>query len=215
MLHMREREVAYLCQHQSAGSSCLLCISLRGLSARRNIHFRQQKTLWILLGWQIQNLRCLLLLQTVAVQLPVEDVANYLLRSELLPNVQNSLHFSLLLDDSLDKSTHEMVHLPDFAVMEVVTKFLSIVRIQGIPDAKTIFEAVDKCAVEVGLPKENLVCITTDRASVMQGSRNSVTKFILKEWNDFAFKQHCVVYKEVLGVKYALKEIPSFVEETV
>ena len=70
-------------------------------------------------------------------------------------------------------------------------------------------------AVELGLPKENLICITTDAASVMQGSRNSVTKFILKEWNDSAFKQHCVVHKEVLGVVYALKEIPSFVEETV
>ena len=65
------------------------------------------------------------------------------------------------------------------------------------------------------MPKENLVCITTDGASVMQGNRNSVTKFILQEWNEAAFKQFCVVHKEVLGVKHALKEIPSLVEETV
>ena len=30
-----------------------------------------------------------------------------------------------------------------------------------------------------------------------------------------AFKQHCVIHKEVLGVKSALKEIPLFVEETI
>ena len=29
------------------------------------------------------------------------------------------------------------------------------------------------------------------------------------------FRQHCVIHKEVLGVKKALKEIPPYVEETV
>ena len=96
-------------------------------------------------------------------------------------------------------------------MMKVVTNFLSIVRIQGSPDAKTIYEAVGKCAVEVGLPKENMICVTTDGASVMQGSRNSVTNLFSRNG---MMLQYCVVHKEVLGVKYALKEIPSFVEET-
>ena len=34
-------------------------------------------------------------------------------------------------------------------------------------------------------------------------------------WNATGFRQHCVVHKEVLGVKRALKEIPPFVEETI
>ena len=59
------------------------------------------------------------------------------------------------------------------------------------------------------------MCITTDGASVMQGSRNSVTKYIHEKWNSFAFKQHCVIHKEVLGVKVILKGVPLFVEETV
>ena len=124
-----------------------------------------------------------------------------------------------MLDDSLDKATHEqcllMVRYIDVSSTEVVSKFLSVVCIEGTPDAKTIFEAVNQCAIELGLPTDKLICITTDGASVMQGCRNSVTKYIIEEWNSLAFKQHCVVHKDVLGVKAALKELPSFVEETV
>ena len=97
-----------------------------------------------------------------------------------------------------------MVRYIDVSVAEVTSKFLSIVCIQGTPDAKTIFEAVNQHAIELGLPMEKLICIT-DGASVMQGSRNSVTKYILEKWNSLAFKQHCVIHKEVLGVKAALK----------
>ena len=61
--------------------------------------------------------------------------------------------------------------------MEIVTKFLSIVRIQGTPDAKTIFEAVNKRGAELGLPTEKIICVTTDGASVMRGCRNSVTRY--------------------------------------
>ena len=92
-----------------------------------------------------------------------------------------------MLDDSLDKATHEqcllMVRYIDVSSTEVVSKFLSIVRIKGTPDAKTIFEAVNQCAIELGLPTDKLICITTDGVSVMQGCRNSVTKYVLEEWN--------------------------------
>ena len=47
----------------------------------------------------------------------------------------------------------------------------------------------------------------------MQGCRKC-HKYILETWNSHAFKQHCVIHKEVLGVKAALKELPSFVEES-
>ena len=124
-----------------------------------------------------------------------------------------------MLDDSLDKATHEqcllMIRYIDFSTIEVISKFLSIVRIQGTPDAKTIFDAANQCATKLGLPTDKLICITTDGASVMQGCRNSVTKCILETWKALAFKQHCVIHKEVLGVKAALKEIPQSVEDTV
>ena len=58
------------------------------------------------------------------------------------------------------------------------------------------------------------MCITTDGASVMQGSRNSVTKYIHEKWNSLALSS-TVIHKEVLGVKVVLKGVPSFVEETV
>ena len=149
----------------------------------------------------------------------MEDIADYILRAELLPSIHQSPYFCLMLDDSLDKATHEqcllMVRYINVSSIEVVSKFLSIVRIEGTPDAKTIFKTVNQRAVELGLPTDKLICITTDGASVMQGCRNSVTTYILEKWNSFAFKQHCVIHKEVLGVKSALKELPSLVEQTV
>ena len=148
-----------------------------------------------------------------------EEIADCILRAELLPNIHHSPYFCLMLNDSLDKATHEqcllMVTYIDVSTTEVVSKFLSIVCVEGTPNAKTIFEAVNQHAIELGLPTDKLICITTDGASVMQGCRNSVTKYILEKWNFCAFKQHCVIHKEVLGVKAALKELPSFVEDTV
>ena len=53
-----------------------------------------------------------------------------------------------MLDDNLDKATHEkypmMVRYIDVSVTEVCSKFLSIVRIQGTLDAKTTLEAVNR-----------------------------------------------------------------------
>lgn len=52
-----------------------------------------------------------------------------------------------MLDESFDKATHEqclmMVRYINVSVTEVTSKFLSIVC---IPDAKTIFEAVNQHA---------------------------------------------------------------------
>ena len=45
-----------------------------------------------------------------------------------------------------------MVRYTDVSVTKVTSKFLSIVHIQGTPDAKTIFEAVNQHAIELGLP---------------------------------------------------------------
>ena len=134
--------------------------------------------------------------------------------------LENSPFFCLLLDDSLDKSTHEqcilMARYVDFCTFEIVTRFLGIVRIVGTPNAATIFEAIQALVEnDIKLQTHKLICVTTDGASVMQGSRNSVSVHLLNAWNVKAFRQHCVIHKEVLGVKKALKQIPPKVEETV
>ena len=123
-----------------------------------------------------------------------------------------------MLDHRLDKVTRGPCLLMVRYIVsttELVSKFLSNVRIEGTPNAKSIFEAVNQSAIELGLPTDKVICITTDGASATQGCRNSVTKYILENWNSCAFKQHCVIHKEVLGVRAALKELLSFVEDAV
>ena len=92
------------------------------------------------------------------------------MRAELLPSIHQSPSFGLMLDDSLDEATHEqcllMVRYIDVSSTEVISNFLSIVCIQGTPDTKTIFEAVNQHVIELGLATDKLICITTDGASV-------------------------------------------------
>ena len=150
----------------------------------------------------------------------VEETAEYILRRELISDLNKSHFFCLLLDDSLDKSSHEqcilMVRYVNFSLLQIETNFLGIVRVIGTPNATTITEAIKfKIENDLSLPTQKLICVTTDGASVMQGSRNSVSVNLLNAWNAMGFRQHCVIHKEVLGVKNALKEIPPFVEETV
>ena len=150
----------------------------------------------------------------------IEETADYILRSELVSSLEKSPFFCLLLDDSLDKSTHEqcilMVRYVDFSTFEIVTRFLGIVRIVGTPNAATIFEAIQALVEnDLKLQTHKLICVTADGTSVMQGTRNSVSVHLLNAWNVNAFRQHCVIHKEVVGVKKALKQIPPKVEETV
>lgn len=108
-----------------------------------------------------------------------------------------------------------MIRCIDFSATEVISKFVGIVRIQGNPDAKTIFEAMNQCAMDYpqtnwyeSWQTEPLWCGVVE------------TVYILETWNTHAFKQHYVIHKEVLGVKAAMKRnsymyTPVFVEETV
>ena len=110
----------------------------------------------------------------------IEETADYILRSELMSNLEKSPFFCLLLDDSLDKSTHEqcilMVRYVDFSTFEIVTRFLGIVRIVGTPNAATIFEAIQALVVnDLKLQTHKLICVTTQM--VPQSCRVQETVF--------------------------------------
>ena len=72
-----------------------------------------------------------------------------------------------------------------------MTKFLGIVRVIGTPNASTIFGAVQQFIEEnLKLQTQKFICVTTDGASVMQGTRNSVSVKLINAWNVNAFRQH-------------------------
>ena len=76
----------------------------------------------------------------------IEEIAQYMLRKELIFNLNSSPFFCLLLDDSLDKSTHEQCMLMGryvhFSSLQIETNFLGIVRVVGTPNAATITDAI-------------------------------------------------------------------------
>ena len=76
-----------------------------------------------------------------------------------------------------------MARYVDFCTFEIVTRFLGIVRIVGTPNAATIFKAIQALVEnDIKLQTHKLICVTTDGASVMQGSRNSVSVHLLNAW---------------------------------
>ena len=53
------------------------------------------------------------------------------------------------------------------------------------------------------------------RRRTMTGDRNSVASRVKTRWNPITFIQHCVVHKEVLCTKAAVKKLSVFVENLV
>lgn len=87
-----------------------------------------------------------------------------------------------MVDDSTDSGTHEQrilsVRYVNVRLQSVVTHFLGLKRIEGHPNAETLYSAIMSVVGSEGsglcLPTDRLVCITTDGASVMSSPRNNV-----------------------------------------
>ena len=95
--------------------------------------------------------------------------------------------FSLIIDESTDKSTERQLCLVvryfSYKKRQMVSTFLAMVNIEEVSaTAQVITDAICKFLDDVGLNVENLIGLGTDGASVLCGCNNSVlTK--LKEKN--------------------------------
>ena len=101
---------------------------------------------------------------------------------------------------------------------ELLTKFLSLQRISGHPDAENITSSLLAVVGKAGfdLPLDRLVCLSTDGASVLQSPVNGVIAKLRERLNNPSlFVQHCCTHRLVLCAKDARKEIPKYVEKTI
>ena len=86
----------------------------------------------------------------------------------------------------------------------VDTKFLTILRIVGSPNANNIYSTLNEYVEAEGLPKDKLLSFITNGASVMKSERGGVAGHLLRNYNPSLLIQHCIVHRQALAAKDGL-----------
>lgn len=146
------------------------------------------------------------------------DLSQYI-ESETLSGLHEAPAWSLLMDESMDSADHAQVVLyvryPDITNECVVTKFLTILRVEGSPTAENLYQTTNDFIESKSIVKEKLVSFTSDGASVMQSLGRGVASFLRRNYNPNLFVQHCIVHRQVLASKDGLSKLPNKVQSTV
>ena len=146
------------------------------------------------------------------------DLAHFI-EHETLSGLQGAQAWGLLMDESTDSADHAQailyVRYPDVNNEAIITKFLTILRVEGSPTAENMFRTVNTFIESKCITKENLVSFTSDGASVMQSLGKGVAGFLRRNYNPNLFVQHCIVHRQVLASKDGLSKLPNHVHNTV
>jgi hypothetical protein len=143
---------------------------------------------------------------------------------EVIQGVQESPFWSLMFDDSTDCGTHEQMILSvryiSVKFQSVVTCFLWLKRIEGHPNAETLYSSIMSVIGSEGsgfhLPTDRLVCFTTDGASVMLSPRNGVLGKLREGiGNAKLLSQHCCPHRLVLASKAGQHLLPDWIERMI
>ena len=124
------------------------------------------------------------------------------IQEENRSHILTSAAWGIQMDESTDKSGHAQAILYaqfiDGDKSCVDTKFLTILRIVGSPNAQNIYSTVNEYVEAEGLPEDKLVSFTTDGASVIRSERGRVAVHLLRNYNPSLLIQHCIVHKQAL-----------------
>ena len=148
----------------------------------------------------------------------VSQIANFI-QTQTKNGVQMSPGWAIQMDESTDKGDHAQailyVRFVDFESCSILTKFLTILRVEGNPNAANLFGVLNAFVETEGLPKQKLVCFSSDGASVMRSEGRGVSGHLRRNYNPSIFTQHCIVHRQVLAAKDGLDKLPATVHKTV
>ena len=138
------------------------------------------------------------------------ECISFVLKTELMTELQNSAFHSLIIDESTDILIHKMliVYFKYRFETEIVCKttFGGIVKLSECNSISIVTAKKKKIYNENGLDLQKMVMFTSDGASVMLG-KNKVVAAILKREIPHLYEQHCVAHREDLAVEDAWKEL--------
>lgn len=143
----------------------------------------------------------------------------YFIQTEVYKGVRESPCWGIQIDESTDKAEHaQMIVYVRFANMPsccISTKYLTILRVEGNPNAENLFKTLNEFVQTENLPKQKLVSFSSDGASVMRSEGRGVLGHLRRNYNSHIFTQHCIVHRQVLAAKDGLDKLPNKVHKTV
>ena len=148
----------------------------------------------------------------------VSEMAEFL-QMENKNYIRASPCWGIQMDESTDKADHAQAILyVRFANMEscqILTKFLTILRVEGSPNAQNLYGTLNTFVEAESLPKQKLVSFSSDGASVMRPEGRGVSGHLRRNYNSSIFTQHCIVHRQALAAKDGLDKLPSKVHKIV
>ena len=129
----------------------------------------------------------------------LQDFLSKVVDDELISDLRQSEFFSIMLDESTDRSTEKTQQ------GKSGPRFLSIVELLG-GTAEVIFESVKAIFALYKFPFEKCISIATDGASVMKCIRSGVTT-CFSEQNPFIIKSHCIAHRLALAASLAANSV--------
>ena len=148
----------------------------------------------------------------------VSDIGRFIQR-EIRSSVIRSPCWGIQIDECTDKADHaQVIMYVRLANMEsccISTNFITLLRIEGSPNAANIYDALNEFVEAEGFPKEKLVSFSSDGASVMRSEGRGVSGHLRRNYNPSIFTQHCIVHRQVLAAKDGLDKLPSKIHKTV
>ncbi|XP_008186645.1 E3 SUMO-protein ligase KIAA1586-like [Acyrthosiphon pisum] len=161
----------------------------------------------------INNIKCN---RTKATALINNAVGSY--GQEELVKIMNNQSFSILIDESTDKSSIKtlaiIVRLMDINKFIVRDKFFSLTEIAN-GTAQGIYDAIKNVFEKHTIPyKTNMVGFASDGANTMFGSHHSVKTLLQNDIPDL-FVMKCICHSLALCASYASNKLPDSVENLV
>ncbi|XP_008186719.1 E3 SUMO-protein ligase KIAA1586-like [Acyrthosiphon pisum] len=137
---------------------------------------------------------------------------------EELVKIMNNQSFSILIDESTDKSSIKIlaiiVRLMDINKFIVRDEFFSLTEIAN-GTAQGIYDAIKNVFEKHTIPyKTNMVGFASDGANTMFGSHHSVKTLLQNDIPDI-FVMKCICHSLALCASYASNKLPDSVENLV
>ena len=106
--------------------------------------------------------------------------------------------------------------------LNMTEEFLELIPLKGTTTGRDIFQALEKCINEYGLPLDRLVCLATDGAPAMRSRRIGVVGYVENKLNCLGTEKvnfvsvHCILHQEALCSKsLQMREVMDVVVKTV
>lgn len=120
--------------------------------------------------------------------------------------------FSVIIDETTDRSTSKQLSIMvQFYDKSLVCVFLDLLEVKD-STAVGIFTAVKECFINKRIPMDNIIGFCSDTASVMMGSKHSVSTLLKKEVPNVVVVK-CACHMMHLTASNACLKLPKYIED--